>query len=128
MQCVILTLLILQSNPKLYFTKASRTISDDINIPFDQPCGLGKIAKLINAGKIDSSELITMKTLKVLTIFFFLKKKICSALFVVLNFFFLLCQDTGAIGKQIKDGIRLMGRGAEEIKWPIHLEASIRFR
>lgn len=27
--------------------------------------GLGKIAKLINAGKIDSSELITMKTLKV---------------------------------------------------------------
>ena len=31
----------------------------------DQPCGLGKIAKLINAGKIDSSELITMKTLKV---------------------------------------------------------------
>uniref|UniRef100_A0ACD6AEF3 Uncharacterized protein n=1 Tax=Avena sativa TaxID=4498 RepID=A0ACD6AEF3_AVESA len=62
-----------------------------------QPCGLGKIAKLINAGKIDSSELITMKTLK----------------------------DTSAIGKQIKDGIRLMGRGAEEIKWPIHLEASI---
>ncbi|KAG2650915.1 hypothetical protein PVAP13_1NG241400 [Panicum virgatum] len=59
-----------------------------------QPCGLGKIAKLINAGKIDSSELITMKTLK----------------------------ETGAIGKQIKDGIRLMGRGAEEIKWPIHLE------
>ena len=34
----------------------------------DQPCGLGKIAKLINAGKIDSSELITMKTLKVLRI------------------------------------------------------------
>lgn len=30
-----------------------------------QPVGLGKIAKLINAGKIDSSELITMKTLKV---------------------------------------------------------------
>lgn len=30
-----------------------------------QPIGLGKIAKLINMGKIDSSELITMKTLKV---------------------------------------------------------------
>nr|CAD1838669.1 unnamed protein product [Ananas comosus var. bracteatus] len=59
-----------------------------------QPVGLGKIAKLINAGEIDSSELITMKTLK----------------------------DTGAIGKQIKDGVRLMGRGAEDIKWPIHLE------
>ncbi|CAL9022002.1 unnamed protein product [Prunus brigantina] len=61
-----------------------------------QPVGLGKIAKLINAGKIDSSELITMKTLK----------------------------DTGAIGKQIKDGVRLMGRGAEQIQWPIHFEVS----
>ncbi|KAL6534768.1 hypothetical protein OROGR_013443 [Orobanche gracilis] len=60
------------------------------------PVGLGKIAKLINAGKIDSSELITMKTLK----------------------------DSGAIGKQIEDGVRLMGRGAEHIKWPIHLEVS----
>ncbi|XP_074585245.1 uncharacterized protein LOC141841022 [Curcuma longa] len=61
-----------------------------------QPVGLGKIAKLINAGKIDSSELITMKTLK----------------------------DTGAIGKQIEDGVRLMARGSEHIKWPIHLEVS----
>lgn len=61
-----------------------------------QPIGLGKIAKLINAGKIDSSELITMKTLK----------------------------DAGALGKQIKDGVRLMGRGSEQIKWPIHLEVS----
>ncbi|MCL7024348.1 hypothetical protein MKW94_020437 [Papaver nudicaule] len=61
-----------------------------------QPVGLGKIAKLINAGKIDSSELITMKTLK----------------------------DSAAIGKQIRDGVRLMGRGAEHIKWPIHLEVS----
>ncbi|KAM3285472.1 50S ribosomal protein L15 [Capsicum chacoense] len=61
-----------------------------------QPVGLGKIAKLINAGKIDSSELITMKTLK----------------------------DAGAIGKQIEDGARLMGRGAEHIQWPIHLEVS----
>ncbi|KAI3993188.1 hypothetical protein MKX01_009931 [Papaver californicum] len=58
--------------------------------------GLGKIAKLVNAGKIDSSELITMKTLK----------------------------DSAAIGKQIRDGVRLMGRGAEQIKWPIHLEVS----
>ncbi|XP_062234131.1 large ribosomal subunit protein uL15m-like [Phragmites australis] len=33
-------------------------------------------------------------------------------------------KDTNVIGKQIKDGIRLMGRGAEEIKWPIHLEVS----
>ncbi|XP_017227405.1 uncharacterized protein LOC108203152 isoform X2 [Daucus carota subsp. sativus] len=61
-----------------------------------QPVGLGKIAKLINAGRIDSSELITMKTLK----------------------------EAGAIGKQIRDGVRLMGRGAEHIEWPIHLEVS----
>ncbi|KAL9262874.1 Large ribosomal subunit protein uL15-like protein [Drosera capensis] len=61
-----------------------------------QPVGLGKIARLINTGKIDSGELITMKTLK----------------------------DTGAIGKQIEDGVRLMGRGAELIQWPIHLEVS----
>ncbi|KAL3537692.1 hypothetical protein ACH5RR_001058 [Cinchona calisaya] len=61
-----------------------------------QPVGLGKIAKLINAGKIDLSELITMKTLK----------------------------DAGAVGKQIGDGVRLMGRGAEHIEWPIHLEVS----
>ncbi|KAL7102160.1 hypothetical protein ACP275_08G101700 [Erythranthe tilingii] len=69
------------------------------NNPFSltfQPVGLGKIAKLINAGKIDSSELITMKTLK----------------------------ESGAIGKQIEDGVRLMGRGSEHIKWPIHLEVS----
>ncbi|CAL9098315.1 unnamed protein product, partial [Musa textilis] len=46
---------------------------------------LGKIAKLINAGKIDSSELITMKTLN----------------------------NTGAMGKQIEDGVRLMTRGSE---------------
>jgi hypothetical protein len=42
-----------------------------------------------------------------------------------ISLFVVLYQDTCAIGKQIKDGIRLMGRGAEEIKWPIHLEASI---
>ncbi|CAL9197307.1 unnamed protein product [Musa hybrid cultivar] len=49
--------------------------------------GLGKIAKLINAGKFDSLELITMKTLN----------------------------NTGAMGKQIEDGVRLMTRGPEQI-------------
>lgn len=39
--------------------------SDDCSLFFWQPVGLGKIAKLINEGKIDSHELITMKTLKV---------------------------------------------------------------
>lgn len=33
-------------------------------------------------------------------------------------------QDVGAVGKPIGDGVRLMGRGAELIEWPIHLEAS----
>ncbi|EPS68867.1 hypothetical protein M569_05902, partial [Genlisea aurea] len=59
-----------------------------------QPVGLGKIAKLINAGKIDSSELITMKILK------------------------------ATIGKKIEDGVRLMGRGAEDVRWPLHFEVS----
>ncbi|CAL9057832.1 unnamed protein product [Musa banksii] len=49
--------------------------------------GLGKIAKLINAGNFDSLELITMKTLN----------------------------NTGAMGKQIEDGVRLMTRGSEQI-------------
>jgi len=31
-------------------------------------------------------------------------------------------QDVGAIGKQIEDGVRLMGRGADDIKWPLHFE------
>ncbi|CAL5425389.1 unnamed protein product [Camellia sinensis] len=40
------------------------------------------------------------------------------------NPFSLTFQDAGAIGKQIRDGVRLMGRGAEHIEWPIHLEVS----
>ncbi|KAG6480068.1 hypothetical protein ZIOFF_063546 [Zingiber officinale] len=31
--------------------------------------------------------------------------------------------DTGAKGKQIEDGVRLMARGSEHIKWPIHLRS-----
>ncbi|CAI0555025.1 unnamed protein product [Linum tenue] len=73
-----------------------RGFKNPFSLTFQVPCGLGKIARLINAGKIDSHELITMKTLK----------------------------DTGAIGKQIEDGVRLMGRGCEHIVWPIHIEVS----
>jgi large subunit ribosomal protein L15 len=62
-----------------------------------QPITLGKLARYINAGLIDSSELITMKTLK----------------------------DVGAIGKQIEDGVKLLGgSGAKDIQWPIHVEVS----
>lgn len=43
---------------------------------------------------------------------------------VVVNWYINWQQDTAAIGKQIKDGVRLMGRGAEQIKWPIHLEVT----
>ncbi|KAF8661835.1 hypothetical protein HU200_056792 [Digitaria exilis] len=98
-------------------------LCDFITVRFGQPCGLGKIAKLINAGKIDSSELISMKTLKVLRVIFL--NMVCLCVFLnSMSICIPLRQETGAIGKQIKDGIRLMGRGAEEIKWPIHLEVS----
>lgn len=33
-------------------------------------------------------------------------------------------KDAGAVGKQIGDGVSLIGRVAELIEWPIHLEAS----
>jgi hypothetical protein len=64
-----------------------------------------------------------MRTLKVLL------HAVCFCYFLAWwhNICIPLCQETGAIGKQIKDGIRLMGRGAEEIKWPIHLEVNIVF-
>ena len=77
-----------------------------------QPVGLGKIAKLINAGEIDSHELITMKTLKVSSLF--------DSVTHVCVFYQMInadVQDVGAIGKQIEDGVRLMGRGADDIKY-----------
>ncbi|KAK0607090.1 hypothetical protein LWI29_009088 [Acer saccharum] len=40
------------------------------------------------------------------------------------NPFSLTFPDVGAVGKQIKDGVRLMGRGSEKIEWPLHLEVS----
>ena len=89
-----------------------------------QPVGLGKIAKLINAGQIDSHELITMKTLKVWSQHSSLFDSVThvSVSYQTIN---ADMQDVGAIGKQIEDGVRLMGRGADEIKWPLHFEVTI---
>ncbi|KAH9329712.1 hypothetical protein KI387_001820 [Taxus chinensis] len=67
-----------------------------VNFSIIKPISLKKLAKYINAGRIDSSELITMKTLK----------------------------DAGVLGKKVEDGVRLLGRGAEEIRWPVHIEVS----
>eukprot|EP00252_Welwitschia_mirabilis_P015476 TRINITY_DN3401_c0_g1_i1.p1 TRINITY_DN3401_c0_g1~~TRINITY_DN3401_c0_g1_i1.p1 ORF type:complete len:277 (-),score=37.19 TRINITY_DN3401_c0_g1_i1:143-973(-) len=74
--------------PKKYF-------HDPFALSF-RPVSLKRIAKFINSGHIDSSELITMKTLR----------------------------DSGAVGKKIGDGIELVEHGAELIKWPIHIEVS----
>ncbi|KAL3688543.1 hypothetical protein R1sor_014852 [Riccia sorocarpa] len=61
-----------------------------------QPVNLNTIADLVSTGRIDPSQLITMKTLK----------------------------DAGAVGKKTLDGMKLLGRGAEEFKLPIHIEVS----
>jgi large subunit ribosomal protein L15 len=92
-----------------------------------QPIGLGKIATFINAGKIDSSELITMKTLKVFVTASSLKMNLFASCAPSHSFvyYYYHTQDAGVLGKQIKDGVRLMGRGSEKIQWPIHLEVCI---
>ncbi|KAL2630606.1 hypothetical protein R1flu_015292 [Riccia fluitans] len=61
-----------------------------------QPVNLNTIADLVSKGRIDPSQLITIKTLK----------------------------DAGAVGKKMLDGMKLLGRGAEEFKLPIHIEVS----
>ncbi|BBN09944.1 large subunit ribosomal protein L15 [Marchantia polymorpha subsp. ruderalis] len=61
-----------------------------------QPVNLNKIAELVSKGRIDASQLITMKTLK----------------------------DAGAVGKKMLDGMKLLGRGSEHFSLPIHIEVS----
>ena len=100
-----------------------------VGVFMPQPVGLGKIARLINMGMIDSSELITMKTLKVCLHtkwFSFLHNWLFLHLISPLPYpWCFILKDTGAIGKQIGDGVRLMGRGCDKIEWPIHLEVLI---
>jgi hypothetical protein len=31
-------------------------------------------------------------------------------------------QDAGAVGKKMKDGVKLLGRGAENFSLPLHIE------
>lgn len=61
-----------------------------------QEVNLNTISELAREGRIDTSQLITMKTLK----------------------------DAGAVGKKMKDGVKLLGRGAEKFSLPLHIEVS----
>lgn len=61
-----------------------------------QEVNLGTIAEFVKQGRIDASQLITMKTLK----------------------------DAGALGKKVKDGVKLLGRGSEKLSLPLNIEVS----
>ncbi|BBN02800.1 hypothetical protein Mp_2g18240 [Marchantia polymorpha subsp. ruderalis] len=61
-----------------------------------QPVNLNKIAELVCKGRINASQLITMKTLK----------------------------DAGAVGKKMLDGMKMLERASEHFLLPIHIEVS----
>ncbi|GAQ82313.1 Mitochondrial ribosomal protein L15 precursor [Klebsormidium nitens] len=61
-----------------------------------QVLNLNRLTDYIEKGKIDPNNLITMKTLK----------------------------DAGAIGKAMRDGVKLLGRGSDEFKHPIKIEVT----
>ncbi|MCO5570322.1 hypothetical protein L7F22_024041 [Adiantum nelumboides] len=61
-----------------------------------KPVNLKSVAERIEQGVLDSEDLITMKTLK----------------------------DAGLVGKQIKDGVKLLGAGADKFALPLHFEVS----
>ncbi|KAG0576707.1 hypothetical protein KC19_5G101700 [Ceratodon purpureus] len=74
--------------PKRGFTNNFMNTFQEIN--------LNTISELAKEGRIDPSQLITMKTLK----------------------------DAGALGKKVKDGVKLLGRGAESFSLPLQIEVS----
>eukprot|EP00249_Psilotum_nudum_P005796 c19219_g1_i1 orf=520-1320(-) len=61
-----------------------------------KPLNLTAVSNSVKKGILDSSQLINMKMLK----------------------------DAGLVGKQIKDGVKLLGGGAESFSHPIHIEVS----
>lgn len=61
-----------------------------------KPLNLKTVTESVEKGRLDSTQLITMKTLK----------------------------DAGLVGKQIKDGVKLLGAGADNFSLPIHFEVS----
>eukprot|EP00850_Spirogloea_muscicola_P013676 SM000094S24693 [mRNA] locus=s94:236541:238648:+ [translate_table: standard] len=65
-------------------------------LPLPLPQALPDVVAAVEAGALDASRLITMKTLV----------------------------DSGVSQKRVGDGIKLMGRGAEKLKVPLHLEVS----
>lgn len=61
-----------------------------------KPLNLKTVTESVEKGVLDSAQLITMKTLK----------------------------DAGLVGKQIKDGVKLLGAGADSFSLPMHFEVS----
>ncbi|KAI5080691.1 hypothetical protein GOP47_0003875 [Adiantum capillus-veneris] len=61
-----------------------------------KPVNLKSVAESVEQGVLDSGDLITMKTLK----------------------------DVGLVGKQMKDGVKLLGAGADKFSLPLHFEVS----
>lgn len=72
--------------------------------------------------RIDHDENSQGMHISFLCIFWFFSPSFLASTFFWYLTHFSWQKDSGAIGKQIEDGVRLMGRGAEHIKWPIHLE------
>lgn len=79
----------------LRLTLPKRGFHNPFSLNF-QEVNLDAIARKVDEGLIDTSQLITMKTLK----------------------------DTGTMGKSTRDGVKLLGRGAEKFSLPIHIEVS----
>ncbi|KAH7423312.1 hypothetical protein KP509_12G048800 [Ceratopteris richardii] len=61
-----------------------------------KPLNLKSVTESVDMGVLDPNDLITMKTLK----------------------------DAGLVGKQIKDGVKLLGSGANQFSLPLHFEVS----
>lgn len=55
---------------------------------------LDRLKEYIEQGRLDASQIITMKELR----------------------------DSGTIRRKIKDGVKLLARGAEDFKIPVHLQ------
>lgn len=72
-----------------------RGFSNPFSLNF-KPLNLKSVAESVESGMLDSTDLITMKTLK----------------------------DAGLVGKQIRDGVKLLGAGAEKFSLPLHFEVS----
>ena len=62
----------------------------------DEALNLDKLERFVEVGRLDPGQLITMKTLR----------------------------DQGVVSKNLKGGVKVLGRGAAEFRTPVHLEVS----